>query len=78
MKVEIDIDELVVEGLLAVDRADFARRLERELSRCLELGSTGAGMSAIREVRVEHSRPLTSAADAASDVARVVQERIPR
>jgi hypothetical protein len=76
MKVEIDVKELIVEGLPATDRADFARRLEHELSRRLGPDVPEAGTRAMREVRVERSRPLTSASDAAADVARVVQRRI--
>ena len=76
MKVEIDVKELIVEDLPAVDRGDFARRLEHELSRCLRPGAAEAGTRAIREVRVERSRLLTSASDAAADVARVVHRRI--
>ena len=67
MKVEIDVKELIVEGLPAADRADFARRLEHELSRRLRPGAAEAGTRALREVRVERSRPLPSASDAAAD-----------
>jgi hypothetical protein len=71
MKVRIEVGELVLDGLPEDQGRVFARHLEEEVGRLVE-GGAPIGESSIDEVRLERTRPVTSAGEAAADVARAI------
>lgn len=75
MKVRIEVDALVLDGLPDDQGRVFARRLEEEVARLVEGRAIGGGHS-IEEVRVERTGPAVSAAEAAVDVAGVIARRL--
>jgi len=87
MKVDLRVRELVIEGLADGDREAFTRRLQQELARRLQAGELtgdavgrepGGVTRKVASRSLTTDRPLERAADAADEVARVVQREVSR
>lgn len=86
MNVRIEVRELVLQGLPREQAHSFVRHLEREVARLVASGALGgapghdapAGARSIDHVRIERERPVTTASEAAADVARAVAQGLGR
>ncbi len=76
MKVQVDVRELIVEGLPEADRTAFGQRLREELSVRLGADKPDFASGHVESFSTFRKLPLERATDAAPEVARAVQRGV--